>query len=61
MAMREEEISEVFKARDASEAVLVRVLEWWDGLPPRLRQDIEGSGFEPGCIAAARNHIKEHS
>lgn len=30
------------------------VVEWWDGLPPGLRQDIEGSGAEPGCIARAR-------
>lgn len=28
------------------------VLQWWDGLPPNLRQDIEGSGAKPGCIAA---------
>jgi hypothetical protein len=33
---------------------LERIIEWWDGLPPRLRQDIEGSGNEPGCIAHAR-------
>lgn len=33
---------------------LRNVVEWWEGLPPTLRQDIEGSGFEPGCIAAAR-------
>ncbi len=30
------------------------VLEWWDRLPPTLRQDIEGSGNEPGCIAITR-------
>lgn len=28
-----------------------------DGLPPRLRQDIEGSGAQPGCIAVARRLI----
>jgi hypothetical protein len=33
------------------------VLEWWDGLPPSLRQDIEGSGAEPGCIAHARTTL----
>lgn len=33
------------------------VIEWWDGLPPNLRQDIEGSGKEPGAIAAARSAL----
>ena len=33
---------------------LVEIVRWWDGLPPSLRQDIEGSGEEPGCIARAR-------
>ena len=36
---------------------LKNVVEWWDGLPPRLRQDIEGSGAQPGCIAVARRLI----
>ena len=39
---------------------LLRVVEWWDGLPPRLRQDIEGSGAQPGCIAAARRLSSPH-
>lgn len=30
------------------------IVMWWDGLPPNLRQDIEGSGAEPGCITKAR-------
>lgn len=41
--------------RVAERTIALRnVVDWWDGLPPTLRQDIEGSGFEPGCIAAAR-------
>lgn len=36
---------------------LKNVVDWWDGLPPCLRQDIEGSGAQPGCIAAARRLI----
>jgi hypothetical protein len=42
---------------------LASVVEWWESLPPRLRQDIEGSGAEPGCIAKARRlvaHYKKH-
>lgn len=41
---------------DASSAkrALSNVVEWWEGLPSTLRQDIEGSGGFPGCIAAAR-------
>lgn len=34
--------------------VLERVLIWWTALPPKLQQDIEGSGAVPGCIAAVR-------
>ena len=30
---------------------LEAVAEWWNALPPTLRQDIEGSGAVPGCIA----------
>lgn len=30
------------------------VVEWWSGLPSNLRQDIEGSGYEPGAIARCR-------
>lgn len=33
------------------EKVLEAVAEWWNGLPSTLRQDIEGSGAMPGCIA----------
>lgn len=33
---------------------LASIVEWWDELHPTLRQDIEGSGAEPGCIAKAR-------
>lgn len=36
---------------------LKNVVDWWDGLPATLRQDIEGSGAQPGCIAAARRLI----
>ena len=40
------------------------IVQWWDGLPATLRQDIEGSGAEPGCIAKARrifDHYADHS
>ncbi len=36
-------------------AIYAYVVEWWDNLPSGLRQDIEGSGAEPGCIAACRH------
>lgn len=37
---------------------LATIVQWWDGLPPRLRQDIEGSGAEPGGIAKARRLVE---
>jgi hypothetical protein len=40
---------------------LSEIVAWWDGLPPRLRQDIEGSGAEPGCIAKARRLFANYS
>ena len=33
------------------------IIEWWDNLPPNLRQDIEGSGREPAAIARARKAL----
>lgn len=36
---------------------LRHVIDWWDSLPPSLRQDIEGSGNEPGAIAIARKAL----
>lgn len=40
-----------------AQLILSNILAWWDCLPPNLRQDIEGSGAEPGCIALARRHL----
>ena len=37
------------------------IVQWWDGLPPGLRQDIEGSGAQPGCIAKARRIFNHHA
>jgi hypothetical protein len=33
------------------------LVEWWESLPATLRQDIEGSGAMPGCIARAKRLI----
>lgn len=49
-----ENVKRCMKEHGQQDAALRNVVEWWDNLPPRLRQDIEGSGAEPGCIAAAR-------
>lgn len=38
--------------------VVMSILDWWDDLPAKLRQDIEGSGNEPGCIGRARRFLK---
>lgn len=53
-----EKLAEQVRAASECTSVLHRVVEWWDGLPPNLRQDIEGSGAEPGCIAAARRALR---
>lgn len=39
--------------RDMREC-LASIINWWEGLPNDLRQDVEGSGAEPGCIVRAR-------
>ena len=44
-----------------SRRCLETIVAWWDNLPPRLRQDIEGSGAEPGGIAKARALCKEYA
>lgn len=46
--------SEIDRLRGA----LQGVIDWWNSLPPNLRQDIEGSGAEPGVIAIARRTAK---
>lgn len=33
------------------------IVEWWESLPPNLRQDIEGSGREPAAIVSARKAL----
>jgi hypothetical protein len=33
------------------------VMQWWEELPPNLRQDIEGSGREPWAIVKARRAL----
>src|SRR3990167_3830337 len=46
-----------FGPLDHNLLALGRIVEWWDGLPQKLRQSIEGSGGEPGCIAHARRLV----
>jgi len=49
------DLDAVWQEAERLRFVVNKVLEWWDGLPPKLRQDIEGSGFDPGAIAPARS------
>lgn len=43
-----------FGPLDEPLVALGEIVSWWQSLPSRLRQDIEGSGAEPGAIAKAR-------
>lgn len=40
---------------------LRHIVEWWETLPPNLRQDIEGSGADPSCIARAKKFVRPWS
>jgi len=46
---------------DSALGVLKQIVDWWNHLPPKLRQDIEGSGNVPGCISRAMTVIKARS
>lgn len=37
---------------------LSQIVDWWESLPPNLRQDIEGSGNVPGPIGRAMRLVR---
>lgn len=45
---------------DDPRVALGAVVDWWEHLPNDLRQDIEGSGRMPGCIARAKRLAAGH-
>lgn len=51
-------MSALARSATAREALKL-VIEWWEAIPARLQQDIEGSGAEPGCVARARRVLAE--